>query len=156
MGDTLLGVDILLVKEIYRHQSVNPIPDAPRHLCGLMNLRGRIVTVINLSVCLNRPLPADLEKCRLLILKTQEDIRACSRKGLLENVRLGDDIVGFLIDKMDDVLSVESNDILPPPPNIADIDSDLIEGIIKQKDRLVILLNVTAILELVMNAKIEK
>ncbi|OQX26051.1 MAG: hypothetical protein BWK80_12445 [Desulfobacteraceae bacterium IS3] len=151
LGDTLLGVDILLVKEIYRHQSVNPIPDAPLHLCGLMNLRGRVVTVINLSVCLNRPGPADMEKSRLLILKTQEDIRACSCKELLEDVWLGDDIVGFLIDKMDDVLSVESEDILPPPPNIADIENDLIEGIIKRKDRLVILLNVTAILELIMN-----
>jgi len=156
LGDTLLGVDILLVKEIYRQMSVNPIPDVPEHLCGLMNLRGRVVTVINLSVCLNRPQPADLEKSRLLILKTQEDIRNCKAKGLLEDVWLGDDIVGFVIDKTDDVLTVESDDILPSPPNIADIESDLIEGLIKQKDRLVILLNVTAILELVINVRNEK
>lgn len=56
---------------------------------------------------------------------------------------------------MDDVLTVENEEILPPPPNIADLDEDIIEGIIKQGKRLVILLDVTVVLELVMNAAVE-
>ncbi len=155
LGNTLLGVDILLVKEVYRHMTVNQIPNAPNHLRGLMNLRGRVVTVIDLNVCLNRPAATNMDDCRLLILKTQEEIRNYINQGHLEDVFLGEDIVGFLIDKMDDVLTVENEEILPPPPNIANLDEDVIEGVIKQEKRLVILLDVTVVLKLVMNATIE-
>jgi purine-binding chemotaxis protein CheW len=150
LGDTLLGVNILLVKEVYRHMSVSPIPDAPAHLSGLMNLRGRVVTVIDLNVCLNRPVTTNTEG-RLLILKTQEEIRGYKNKGLLQDdAYLGEDIVGFLIDRMDDVLTVEDEDILPPPPNLVEIDEELVEGVIKQENHLVILLHITAVLDLVM------
>ena len=54
LGKTLLGLDILLVKEVYRSVSITPIPDAPEHIRGLMNLRGRVVTVMDLNTCLGR------------------------------------------------------------------------------------------------------
>ncbi|QTA88418.1 chemotaxis protein CheW [Desulfonema magnum] len=155
LGNTLFGVDILLVKEVYRHMTVNPIPNAPNHLLGLMNLRGRVVTVIDLNVCLNRLPETNTGDRRLLILKTREEIKKYINNNQLNDVFLGEDIVGFLIDKMDDVLTVENEEILPPPPNIADLDEDIIEGIIKQGKRLVILLDVTVVLELVMNAAVE-
>ncbi|MDM8549166.1 chemotaxis protein CheW [Desulfobacterales bacterium HSG2] len=155
LGSTILGVDILLVKEIYRYKAISPIPDAPEHLRGLMNLRGRVVTVIDLSVCLNRPAAANIDDCRLLILKTQEEIRNYINKEILEDTSLGEDIVGFLIDQMDDVLTIENEAILPPPPNLVDIDEALVRGVIKQGEHLVILLDVTAVLGLVMNAATE-
>jgi len=152
LGDTLLGVDILLIKEVYRHMTISPIPDAPPHLRGLMNLRGRVVTVIDLNICLNRSSISDINNGRLLIFKTQDEIINYKHKGeLSENVNLGEDIFGFLIDKMDDVLTVEDNEIFPQPPNIADIEENLITGVIKQGERLVILLDVSAVLERVMS-----
>ena len=156
LGDTLLGIDILLVKEVYRHKAMSLIPDAPAHLLGLMNLRGRVVTLIDLNISMNRPPRVRRDNCRLLILKTQEEIRKYADKEFLEDVRLGEDIVGFLIDEMDDVLTIENEEILPPPPHLVDIDGDFIEGVIKQGNRLIILLNVTAVLDIVMNASIER
>ena len=156
LGDTLLGIDILLVKEVYRHKAMSLIPDAPAHLLGLMNLRGRVVTLIDLNISMNRPPRVRRDNCRLLILKTQEEIRKYADKEFLEDVRLGEDIVGFLIDEMDDVLTIENEEILPPPPHLVDIDGDFIEGVIKQGNRLIILLDVTAVLDIVMNASIER
>jgi len=156
LGDMLMGLDILLVREIYRHMSISPIPDAPPHLRGLMNLRGRVITVIDLNVCLNRPPASDITESSLLILKTQKEIRNYKNMEYLEDVCVGDDIVGFLIDRMDDVLTVEEKDILPVPSNIVDIDEGLMTGVVRQGDQLVILLDVTAALELVMNAAGEK
>lgn len=152
LGETLFGVDILLVKEIYRHKAISPIPGAPPHLCGLMNLRGRIVTVIDLSVCLNRPATEHVEECRLLIFKTQQEIREYGHEEFLKDVYVGEDIVGFLIDRMDDVLTVENKDILPTPPNLGDVDEHLIKGVIRQGKQLVILLDLPAVLESVMGA----
>jgi len=151
LGETLLGIDILLVKEVYRQISITPIPDAPDHLRGLINLRGRVVTVIDLNACLNRPKTDNIEKCRLLILKTDDEIIHYQQGGKIGEVTLGEDIVGFLINSMDNVVTVEEDEIIPAPSNLESVEETLIEGVIKLGDRLVILLDVNAILDRVMN-----
>jgi purine-binding chemotaxis protein CheW len=150
LGDLILGINILLVKEVYRGIDITPIPDAPPHLRGLMNLRGRVVTVFDLNVCLGRPSVEDITDSRLLILKTDDEISTSRNINRVENVKLGEDIVGFLIDHMDDVIETEEHDILLPPPNLDSVEEELIEGVIKRGEKLVILLNVSAILERVM------
>lgn len=149
LDKTCLGVDILLIKEIYRHSTISPIPDAPPHLKGLMNLRGRVITVIDLNVCLNRP-QTEKKDARLLIFKTQEDILPYIHKGLLPKVDIGEDIAGFIIDRMDDVLTISDEDVFSPPPNLMEVAHDLIRGVIKLENRLVILLDVPSVMALVM------
>lgn len=150
LGDTVLGVDILLIKEVYRNIELTPIPDAPLTLRGLMNLRGRVVTVIDLNVCMNRPQVKSTDENRLLILKTDEEILQYQKHGVMEDIKLGDDIVGFLIDRMHDVINVKTEHIVPPPPNLESVEEELIEGVIKLGNNLVILLDVTTLLEKVM------
>ncbi len=152
LGNTRLGIDILLVKEVYRHMSITPIPDSPPHLYGLMNLRGRVVTVIDLNVCLNRPFSENIESSRLLVLKTDEDIYKYKSSGLLGDISMGDDIVGLLIDQMDDVITIQDSAIFPAPSNLNELEEVLIEGVIKQGEQLVILLDVNAVLERIMQA----
>ncbi len=152
LGKTLLGLDILLIKEVYRNISLTPIPDSPDHLRGLMNLRGKVVTVIDLSICLNRPPLQNVNHGRLLILKTDDELMVYQNKGLLTHISVGEDIVGFLIDRMDDVLEVEASDILPPPANMENTEEGLVEGIIKNGEDLVVLLNVSAVLNKVIAA----
>jgi purine-binding chemotaxis protein CheW len=147
LGDTLLGMDILLVKEINRQITISPVPGGPAHLLGLMNLRGRVVTVIDLNVCLGRAPARDVTASRLLILKTQEEIKGFVAAGQLPDIVVGEDIVGFVIDRMADVVAVEADDILPPPPHLVDIEKDLVQGVIERKNRLITLLDVPAVLE---------
>ncbi len=154
LGDTTLGVDILLMKEVYRSTVLTPIPDAPEHLRGLMNLRGRVVTIIDLNVCLNRPASRNIDDSCLLILKTGEEIISYQNQGCLMKTSMGEDIVGLLIDRMDDVLEVEEEQILPPPPNLDTVEEEMIEGVIK-REKLVILLNITSVLERVMSSAVE-
>ncbi len=152
LGETLFGVNILLVKEIYRHMIISPIPDAPPQLRGLMNLRGRVVTVIDLAVCLGREPTAEMENTRLLIFKTQEEILSFVNRSLLPDIALGEDIVGFIIDGMDDVFMMDDDALLPPPPNLKEIHEDLIQGVVKRAGRLVILLDVPAVLQQALRA----
>lgn len=146
----LLGIDILLVREINRHPHISPVPGAPPHLLGLMNLRGRVVTVIDLNVCLGRNASRREDTAPLLILKTQEEIGRYQTAGRLPEGEVGEDIVGFVIDRMADVVAVEEEKILPPPANIGDIEGALIRGVIREENRLIILLDVPAVLERVM------
>ncbi|SLM30073.1 putative Chemotaxis protein CheW [Desulfamplus magnetovallimortis] len=152
LGDSRLGIDILLIKEIYRHMSITPIPDSPPHLKGLMNLRGRVVTVIDLNVCLNRPSSEPIETSRLLVLKTDDEIGKYRQSGLPGNISLGHDIVGLLIDQMDDVITIQNSDILPAPPNLEETEDALIQGVIKQGEELIIILDVNEVLKKIMQA----
>jgi purine-binding chemotaxis protein CheW len=151
LGSTRLGVDILLIKEIYRHMSVTPVPASPKHIRGLMNLRGRVVTVIDLAVCLGRPPQDNIEENRLLVLKTNGEISKYQARGKLSDTDLGDDIVGLLIDRMDDVIEAEDCDIMPAPSNLAEVENALIRGVIKQKNELIIILNIPVLLEKIMD-----
>lgn len=146
-GDTLLGLDIRVVKEIHRHIEPTPIPGAPEHMSGLMNLRGRVVTVIDLNISLNRGSVGASSSQKLLILKTNGEIQHYQLKGHLEDVELGDDIVGLVIDKMEDVLDIEEDDILNTPANLDTVDKELIEGVVKLKNRLVLILDINALLK---------
>lgn len=152
LGDSRLGIDILLIKEVYRHMSITPVPDSPAHLKGLMNLRGRVVTVIDLNVCLNKPPSENVETSRLLVLKTDNEIDKYKISGALGNISLGGDIVGLLIDQMDDVITIESSDIFPAPSNLEQAEEALIEGVIKQGKQLITILDVNAILEKIIQA----
>ncbi len=153
LGNTRIGIDILLVKEVYRHMSITPIPESLPQLKGLMNLRGRVVTVIDLNVCLNRPSTESIDTSRLLVLKTDEEINKYRTQGLLGDITLGEDIVGLLIDQMDDVIITQDYEIFPASStNLDEIEAELIEGVIKQENELIIILDINAILENIMQA----
>lgn len=153
MGETRMGVDILLVKEVYRRMRISPVPGAPPQLAGLMNLRGRVVSVVDLAACFHRA-GVSPERGQLLIFKTAPDLKPHVRAGRLEErrARLGEDIVGLLIDGMDDVMDVPDGGVLPPPPNLGDLDEGLIEGVVKTEDELVVLVDAPALLDRVMRA----
>ncbi|MBF0103511.1 MAG: chemotaxis protein CheW [Desulfobacterales bacterium] len=150
--NTLFGLDILLIKEVYSNVPLTPIPRAVKHLKGLMNLRGKVVTVIDLNFCLNCLKEHQDDISRLIILKTDQEIHGFRKKGLLKNIRIGDDTVSFGINKMSDVLEVLPNQILPVPSNLDEIEEDMIEGVIKIEKRLIFLLNITAVLKRVLEA----
>lgn len=146
LGDKLLGLDILIVKEVYRHMELTPVPDSPGLMSGLMNLRGKVVTVIDLNVCLDPDAPPDPRRPMLLILKTDSEIQQYRQRGGLGEIHLGDDIVGFLIDRMEDVLDVDEEDVLPTPPNFDLVDRRLVNGVIKLDGRLVLHLDINEVL----------
>lgn len=152
LGNRTFGMDILLVKEVHRHMAVDPVPGVPPHLAGLMNLRGRVVTVIDPGVILGLDRKADEDSRQMLILKTAEEIQPFIRDGRLDRMEPGEDIVGLLIDGMEDVLTASGSDILPPPPHLTDFDGDLIRGVIQRGEGLVMLLDVELLLDRVMHA----
>ena len=127
---------------------VTPVPGAPQQVRGLMNLRGKVVTVIDLAVCLGHTPRQTIDDCQLLILKTNEEIGGMQN---MENCNLGFDLVGFVINRMGDVISIEEEEILPKPANLDVVEEALIAGVINRNEQLVIVLEVPAVLARVMN-----
>jgi purine-binding chemotaxis protein CheW len=96
----LFGLEVSRVQEVLRHQEMTRVTLARRFIRGLINLRGQIVMAIDLRRCLDLPdAPDDAPPMNLV-------------------VRADDGPVSFLVDKIHDVIDVETDAFEPPPPNL--------------------------------------
>ena len=130
IGNELFGVDILTVQEIIRDATITGIPDAPDFLEGVINLRGRIVPVIDLRKRLKLVDSDQLITDPWIIILTVEER-----------------ITGFIVDRVTKVLHVPNESIKPPPDIVvAGLKSQYIQGVCKMDKRLLILLNFSRIL----------
>ncbi len=122
------GVDILKVQEIIRTVEITRVPKSPEFVEGVINLRGKIVPVI------------DLRK-RFGMEQRQHD-----NETRIVVVELTDKVVGFLVDKVKEVIRVEKSVIEPPPELTTNINTNYITGVAKLPDRLLILLDLNKVL----------
>jgi len=121
------GVDILKVQEINKMMNITKIPNAPYFIEGVINLRGKIIPVV------------DLRK------KLGFESRPYDKSTRIIVVELDGLVLGFIVDSVSEVLRVPGNTIEPPPSIVSGIDSEYIEGVGKLNDRLLILLELTKI-----------
>ena len=122
------GIDILKVQEIIRPVPITRVPNAPPFVEGVINLRGRIVPVIDARKRFGLP-PREMdEDCRIVV------------------VELVGKTVGFIMDAVREVIRVERGVIEPPPELALGIDADYLSGVAKLEDRLLILLDVERVL----------
>lgn len=144
VGETLFGVNILQVKEINNQMKYTPVPDSADFIKGLFNLRGQIITIFDLAKRLGRADTKIEDRTRNLILKTDAETSMIRSSSKLEEIGL--DAVGFIIDKIGDVIEVEDSDIQPAPANVGDISKEFINGVVELKDELLIILNVQEVI----------
>ncbi|MCS7199028.1 MAG: chemotaxis protein CheW [Caldimicrobium sp.] len=127
LGDYLFGIRAEKVMEINRDLDITPVPHAADYILGIMNLRGQIITVIDLSKKIKTKL---LVQPRLnLILRHQDEVAA------------------FLIEKIDDILEVPLNKLEEPPEKIEGINKEFVENVYQLPDKLLIILNVNKIFD---------
>ena len=119
----VLGVDILKVQEILRMVEITPFPKMPDFALGAINLRGRIVPVVNLRRKLGLPdRPPGSKTCNML-------------------VRTGSQIVGFLVDEVSEVLDVPADFVQATDQGPAWMRSELFSGIVKFPGRMLVIVN---------------
>ncbi len=123
VGGMLFGVDVMNVQEVLRAQASTRVPLAPEVVSGLINLRGQIVTSIDMRRRLNLPLRAP-ESIPMNIV-----------------VRSGDEAVNLLVDEIGDVLQVDASRFERKIHNIDPAVRDLIVGVYKLDDRLLLVLD---------------
>ncbi len=124
VGDLLLGIDIRQVQEINRNLQITHVPHAPVAVRGVINLRGEVVTVIDLRTVLG--------------LATLEFNRA-TRNVILKHA--GEQI-GLLVDSVAEVITCQAVDIDPLPENLGGRESVCFSGVYKLPQGLLVVLNV--------------
>jgi purine-binding chemotaxis protein CheW len=128
LGSEEYALDILVVQEINRRVEITKVPKTPEFVEGVINLRGKIVPVL------------DLRKRFGLV---GHEFTAQSR---IIVVNIDNRVLGLLVDSVTEVLQIPAHTIEPPPPLVAGIDAAYIKGIGKFEDRLLILLDLGKIL----------
>lgn len=128
IGKELYGVGIGSVHEIVKVPDITEVPDAPRFLVGVINLRGKIVPVVDLRKRLNLR-DADLTKSSRVLI-TENDGR----------------LVGLLVDAVSEVLKLPPDAVEAPPEMIASIGVEYITGVAKIETRLIILIELARVL----------
>jgi purine-binding chemotaxis protein CheW len=119
----LFGIEVTRVQEVIRYQTMTPVPLAPAAIHGLINLRGQIVTAIDLRSRLNlKPRPAGQLPVNVI-------------------ARHEDSAVSLLVDEIGDVVDVNESSFEPPPETLNPASKALIHGVYKLEPQLLLLLN---------------
>lgn len=118
------GVDILKVQEIIRTVEITVVPKMPGYMEGVINLRGKVIPVVNLRTRFSKPMAEQNNNTRIVV------------------VNLNNITVGLLVDSVSEVLRL-SEDVVEPPPPIMEggMDTEYIKSVGRLKDRLLILLD---------------
>jgi len=123
IGEEEFGIDILKVQEIIRTMAITKVPNSPPYVEGVINLRGKVIPVIDLRSRFNMEYRAHDSHTRIIVIELH---------GM---------IIGFVVDEVSEVLRIQSNTVEPPPPVVSGIESEYIKGVGKLDDRLLILLD---------------
>jgi len=128
IGEAEFGVDILHVQEINKMMELTIVPNTPPFVEGVVNLRGRIIPVLNLRSRLGLELKEYDSETRIIV------------------VEMEDKTIGFIVDEVKEVLRIPKNITEQPPDVVTGVDSEYITAIGKLEDRLIILLDLSKIL----------
>ncbi len=128
LADETYGVDITSVREIINLQPVTRVPRAPTFVEGLINLRGRVIPVIDLRKRLGLPRAEPTRSTRIVVVEIEGNT------------------IGMVVDGVSEVLTIAHHTIEPPTPLIGGVDAAFLRGVAKLKDSLVIVLTLDRIL----------
>lgn len=129
IGPESFGVPISLVHEIVRVPEITSVPDAPEYVEGVINLRGRIISVVDLRKRFNEPVIARNKKNRIIVVEVERKM------------------VGLIVDAASEVLKVPESDIEVPPRLFEEGEVNYVTGVGKYRGRLIVLIDLTRILQ---------
>ncbi|MBF0612698.1 MAG: chemotaxis protein CheW [Magnetococcales bacterium] len=156
LGDLYLGIDIILVREINRSMECTPVPRAPDFIRGMLNIRGRVITLFDLRRRLGwtdeeeddeerQVSQTQKRKQYNVILKTRNEVMQINRT-IAENKCPWQDPVGLVVDQLGDVRDIVDDNILPPPANLKGISAHFVQGVVEFERNLLVILNVAKVL----------
>ena len=135
LSDEEYGIDVRLVQTIIRVSEITPVPRAPGFIKGVINLRGRIIPVVDLKRKLNLG-----------------EVDTAARGSRIAVVKVRERLIGLLVDGASQVLRVPLTRIEAAPEEVVEIDANYIRGVAKLEERLIILMDLPKILALELKA----
>ncbi|MDD3344135.1 MAG: chemotaxis protein CheW [Sulfurospirillaceae bacterium] len=127
LDEEIYGVDIFDVKEIIAMMKTTPVPKTPPFIKGVMNLRGNIIPVVDMRIKFDMP-EVEPQMYTAIVIIT------------IENKN-----IGFIVDKVEEVVNVEEDNMSAPPEFGASVDTRFIKSMAKQKNKVIMILDLVAL-----------
>ena len=128
IGEEEYAIPILSIQEIIKPFSWTRVPQVPKYVMGVFNLRGSVIPLIDLRLKFGLGEKKHNDETRFIVMKD------------------GDDVAGFVIDRLTMAIRIKKSDIGPAPDTISG-DDTMIDGVGKQEDRIITILKVNKLLE---------
>jgi len=128
IGEEEYAVPILTIQEIIKPISWTRVPQTPKYVLGVFNLRGSVIPLIDLRIKFGLPPKNHNDETRFFVLKQD------------------DEVAGFVIDRLTAAIRIKKSDIGPPPDTLASEES-MIDGVGKQEGKILTILRVNKLLE---------
>jgi purine-binding chemotaxis protein CheW len=128
LGDDLFAADIYSVERVLRYQAPTAIPNVPEWIDGVIDYRGRIISVIDLRSRFGLERIAARPESRILVFS------------------VGNEWIGAIVDAVLEVASPTSEELAPPPAMFRGLSAEFLRGVVRRNDRLIVFLEVTKLL----------
>ena len=129
LGDGLFGIKADMVQEVVKVSALTPVHHAPDYIIGIRNLRGRVVTLLDLQLLLGLGASFSAPTNRILIIEWQGEP------------------VGLLVDRIVDTIPLDTAQIEPAPANLSVAQDNSLLGVIRHEERLIAMLNIETLLQ---------
>ncbi len=128
LNDEVYGIEILKVREIIGLMDVTSVPQTPDYMKGVINLRGKVIPVIDLRLKFSMPEDEHTQETCTIVVEVESTP------------------IGLIVDSVSEVMEINSNEIEDAPQFGEGIDTNFIMGLGKTKETLVILLDISKVL----------
>jgi len=143
------ALGILNIKEIIQYGDLTQVPMMPSFIRGVINLRGKVVPVVDLASRFNKGITGVSRRTSIIIIEMRGDSASTT---LSNHVSQDSDAehesqsIGIMVDAVNEVIDITAEEIEPPPSFGAKIRPDFISGMAKQTGRFIIVLNLDQVL----------
>ena len=128
LGEENFGLEILNIREIMQVLNITPVPNTPHHIKGVVNIRGKVIPIVDLRLKFNMP-------------EVEHTVQTC-----IIVVYVGAAEIGLIVDRVSEVMDIHEDDIEDTPDFGTDIDTNALLGISKAAGRVTILLDIHRVL----------
>ncbi|HHY64761.1 MAG TPA: purine-binding chemotaxis protein CheW [Clostridiaceae bacterium] len=128
VADEVFGIEIKQIYKILKPQEIFKVPNTPPFIEGLINLRGKVLTVFNLRKRFNLPDKENDENTKILIINHN------------------DLLLGFTVDSVSEIVRVPDEDIVDTPPELKSFDRRFLAGVARVGEKLILLLDLEKVL----------
>ncbi len=118
VDEVLFGFDTAIIQEVVQIKKITPVHHAQPYIVGVMNLRGRVITVFDLGFRLGLEAIEQNDEARILIIEWKQEF------------------IGVIVERITEVLQIEKKEIKPAPGNVGRVQVGYISGVFKTNDEL--------------------
>lgn len=127
LADALFGLDTMVVQEIIKVPGITKVYQAPQEIIGIINLRGKIVTIIDLAIKLDLPTTVETKNRRIIIVESDNEP------------------FGLMVDHINDVIHIDADELGAAPANVRISQGRFITGVFRDEEQLLAVLNLEEI-----------